>query len=276
MKAYFLSRQLREKILIIGLVAAGLAVWVNHLVAARRDYYADNTKQTAARKTQLDVLNRADAINAEQRAIVAKLDPIKTIRDENAFDIILQQMAQEIGGITATPARGTIAKAPQLTIIRKNVTFRDLDPSMSELFQIYRKLNDKAPYINIVSTTIMLNNGGGRGGGRGNTPGAGAAGGGFTNTNQPGGAGGRGGGRANTTTGTIGQTDVAPTGGGRGGRGGAGGANGQTLQPVGPRLNVTFGLSAISIAPPGANARPGGAPAPARSGAPAPSAVRGS
>ncbi|MEI6861057.1 MAG: hypothetical protein WCL04_02275 [Verrucomicrobiota bacterium] len=277
MKAYFLSRQLREKLLIIGLVAAGLAVWANHLWAANREYRADDLKQTATRKIQEDVLNRADAINAEQRAIVTKLDPAKSIRDETSFDIAITQLAQQVPGVTAQSGKVTFARGTQIALLTKDVTFRDLDPNMAELIPLYVKLMEKAPYINITKTSITLNNnnGGGRGQ-RGTGPNATPGGGPNNfNTGQPG-AGVRGGRGQNTQPGSIGPLDVATA--ATNPRGVRGGLNPtQTLQPTGPRLNVTFTLTAISIVAPGTNPpRPGGTVAPApRTGAPAAGARSG-
>jgi hypothetical protein len=268
MKALFLSRQLREKILVVGLVAAALAVWVNHLLAANRTYRSDRDRQTVLRKTQEDLFARETAIHGGQRAIVEKLNPADSIRDETSLDIAIDQLARTAKVAVPTRARGNTVPSSQLTIIRKDYTFRDLDPSMADLIPLYRLLSAKAPAINIVNTTISLTNaGGGRGRGGNNQPGTTFAAGGTANFNNTATANPRGARGVGTQPSTIGVLDIgaSPTGATRGG--GRGGAGALTTQPTGPRLNVTFTLTAISITSPAA-AR--GAAAPAARGAAAP------
>ncbi len=274
MKAYFLSRQLREKLLLLVLVGAGLTFWVLHLVDSNRKYHDDDTKLAKDRADQDGVLNREAAIHAASQKIIDQLDPRQAIRDEATLRTNIQQLAREAGVNNLSFATPSISPTNStIKIITMDVTFRDLSPDMSELIPLYRKLSDKEPYINIVRSTLTVtgNNGrGGRGGqggpggqggfaGQGGQGGFGGQQGGQGGFAGQGGAGGQRGGRggAQLGTGTIGQLDVGAAATNVRGQRGAG-----SPQQTGPRLNATFSVSAISINRPAAAA-------PARSGAPA-------
>jgi hypothetical protein len=264
MKAYFLSRQLREKLLLLVLVGAGLTFWVLHLVDSNRKYHDDDTKLAKDRADQDGVLNREAAIHAASQKIIDQLDPRQAIRDEATLRTSIQQLAREAGVTNLSFTTPSISPPnSQIKIITMDVTFRDLSPDMSELIPVYRKLSDKEPYINIVRSTLTVTGNNGRGG-RGGQGGPGGQGG-FAGQGGQGGFGGQGGaggqrggrGGAQLGTGTIGQLDVGAAATNVRGQRGAG-----SPQQTGPRLNATFSVSAISI-------NRANVPAPARSGAPA-------
>jgi hypothetical protein len=265
MKAYFLTRQLREKLLIIGLIGVGLAFWVTHLLAANSAYRESDAATTKTRADQETVLNDEVAIKAAQQSVIAKFaDPKESIRDAGTLSEALLAMAQA-ANLSPLPniPKATSTPGAQLTVLTQQLTLTNLEPDMSTLIKFYKLLAAKAPYLTIVKSDITVT------GGRGGRGGAAGAAGGFGNTaaTNPGGgfAGGGaagGGRRGGAQLGTVGQLDFNPAGAARGT------AAGQPVrtQPTGPRLSATFTLTAISITTPGSRAGAAPAAAPARRG----------
>jgi hypothetical protein len=263
MKAFFLGRQFREKLILIALLAIGSAWWGSALYGAARKFQADEATQKAARAKQLEVLNREAQILAAQHKLIEKLDPVRTVDSTDELLLAVDRIAKAHPGIgTIGSSQPKVSRGAQLTMITQQVTMNNVKPDMNDLVEVYRDFARLAPYVTIVESSIrLLGNTNTRGGGRGGAtdfanP---AATSGLTATTRGGGRGGA----ATTTAGMIGTE--AAGGGGRGGRGGAatttglattGGARANT----GPRLNVSFTLNAISISKPGAT-RPTAAPA---------------
>ncbi len=276
MKTFFLTRQLREKLLLVGVVGVGLAFWIMHLVAANQAYRTDETKTFAARTEQEGVLSRATAIIAKQQETIKQLDPAQSITNEPALAEAMQALAAEVPGLNfnyGKPLVSPPSKVSPLTIIKVDVTLTGLSADNQDLLAFYRKLEEKAPYINIVNSIIRLNGGrGGRGGGAAGAGGgfggqAGQPGGGFGGqAGQPGGGGPGGRGRGANPTTTIGALDVPQP--------GARPTNVVTtrVQQTGPRVNATFSLVALSLNSAAARS----AVVPARPTAPAaPAPIRG-
>lgn len=276
MKTFFLSRQLREKFILLALLGIGFVLWGTHLYGAVGKYRADELTLKGNRDKQLAVLGRKDQILAEQRKIIQELDPARSVDSAQELLLVIDNINRAnpgIGGIT-TRDQAKVNRGSQLTMITQQVTMNNVPPEMNELVDVYREFSRLAPYVTILESNITYlagNAGRGRGAG-GATDFAATAGG-------PQGVRGGRGGAATTTAGAIGnetggrggpqprggQPTAATT---RGGPGAAGGPRGN----AGPRLNVSFTLNAISITKPGAAAPParttGAAPAAAaRSGA---------
>jgi hypothetical protein len=277
MKTFFLSRQFREKFILLALLGIGFVLWGTHLYGAVGKYRADELTLKGNRDKQFAVLGRKDQILAEQRKIIQELDPARSVDSAQELLLVIDNINRAhpgINGITTGNQQAKVNRGSQLTMITQQVTMNNVPPDMNELVDVYREFSRLAPYVTILESNITYlagNAGRGRGAG-GATDFATTAGGPTV------GRGGRGG-AATTTAGAIGNET-----GGRGGpqprggqptaattRGGPGAAGG-TRGNAGPRLNVSFTLNAISITKPGAAAPParatGDAPAPAaRSGA---------
>ena len=266
MKAYFLTRQFREKLIVLALLAVGVALWGAHLYSGATQYRANGTRLAKERADQVAVLSKKAEIAAGQTEFVKQLDPKQSISDQSSFQLTIANLAKEVGIPEASLAWGrapTPVRSAQLTIVTQPVTISGLDPGLGDAINFYRKVLDRYPYITVLETTLSLTGGNTRGGGAGG-PGAGGPGAGGPGAPGGGGRGGRGGAATNalSTVGMVTGTEA------RGGGAGAGGVRGATARgPVGQRLSVTFTLTALSLTKPGATA-----PAPARAGAAAPAA----
>ena len=266
MKAFFLGRQFREKLILIALLAIGSAWWGSALYGSARKFQTDEATQKTARSKQLEVLNREAQILAAQQKLIEKLDPVRTVDSTDELLLTVDRIAKAHPGIgTIGSSQPKVSRGAQLTMITQQVTMNNVKPDMNDLVEVYRDFARLAPYVTIIESSIRLL-------GNTNTRGGGGRGGPTDLTaTTAGGRGGRGG-APTTTAGMIGTE--AAGGGGRGGRGGGAPTTAATTGGVrantGPRLNVSFTLNAISISKPGAT-RPTAAPAaPARATTAAP------
>jgi hypothetical protein len=263
MKAFFLGRQFREKLILIALLGIGSAWWGSALYGSARKFRDDEAKQKDARAKQLEVLNRGDQILAAQHKLIEKLDPVRTVDSTDELLLAVDRIAKAHPGIGAIgSSQPKVSRGAQLTMITQQITMNNVATDMNDLVEVYRDFARLAPYVTIVESSIRLlgntnNRGGGNRGGAtdfATTSALGAPGGGRA---------GRAGGAATTT---AGATGLEARGGGGATRGGAtttaGAARGGARGNAGPRLNVSFTLNAISISKPGAT-RPTATPAPA-------------
>jgi len=272
MKAYFLSRHIREKMLILGLVIIAIAFWLPSLIGRTNQLLAEKKLAESKIAEQQPWLDRRDEIDAEEAAAVNKLKP------ELSFDKLkltseITKMA-EAASVNPAPIIGaaTSSKATsrQLSISSIRVTLNNVD--MPTLVSFYRELAKRSPYISISDCTIQVRQARGGRGGFGAAGAAGAAGAnltfrngvaavvqnvgnGVTDSGGPTAAAGRRGGALAAAT-----DPNAPA--AQGGR--RGGANAQPVLPG--NMNVTFVLTAVAIVRPGApvpaaGARSGAAPA---------------
>jgi hypothetical protein len=267
MKAYFLSRHIREKMLILGLVIIAIAFWLPSLIGRTNQLLAEKKLAESKIAEQQPWLDRRDEIDAEEAAAVNKLKP------ELSFDKLkltseITKMA-EAASVNPAPIIGaaTSSKATsrQLSISSIRVTLNNVD--MPTLVSFYRELAKRSPYISISDCTITVRQARGGRGGFGAAGAAGAnptfrngvaavvqnTGNGVTDTGAPaaGAAGRRGGALAAAT-----DPNAPVVQGGR-----RGGANGLPVLPG--NMNVTFVLTAVAIVRPGAPVPAAGA----RSGA---------
>jgi hypothetical protein len=260
MKAYFLSRHLREKMLILGLVVFAIAFWLPSLIGRTNTLLTEKHLDETKLADQQVWLDRRAEYDDEEAAAVNKLKP------ELSFDklklnseIVKMTEAANVTNRTIGAPTTKTASSRQLAISSIKVTLSNVD--MPTLVSFYRELAKRAPYITITDCNIVVRVArGGRGGGLGGLNGAAGgalnfrngvaavvqnAGNGVTDTGGPVAGGGRRGGAF-----AAADPNADPNAPVQGGR--RGGANAQPVLPG--NMNVTFDLTAVEIIRPGAPA----------------------
>ena len=148
MKAFFLSRALREKLLLLALVVAAAAMWMTS--AGKRAGKSWRTVQatSADLANQKMVLEEKDGIEARANAALKQIDPNET------FDSLrLQSEVNTIANASGIPGTNRqISPQPQertsqfaLNSVQINV--RNSDYKALQTF--YLELKKRAPYIGI-------------------------------------------------------------------------------------------------------------------------------
>ncbi len=236
MKAFFLSRHPREKLLLIIIVAFALVMWASSLTATTRTLMQDTQAANEANQKQQEIIDRSDEINERQITAISKLDRAKSYSGTRLqSEVIDMATASSLNSPVITSARHRASS--QMSVTTVSVSFYQVE--MANLIAFYRELEKRAPYISISKCSIIAsqgNNRGNFGGGGGGGGGNGNGGGGGGNFNGGGGGGGFNGGGAGA--------------GGQGGR--RGNFNNPNNPPTPPpppgsRLTVTFELNAVEL-----------------------------
>jgi hypothetical protein len=79
MKAFFLSRQFREKILLVGLILMLAVTWFSSVSRRTVRWWNEFRVTSGLLAGQHDMLAQADRVEAEAKAAIQNLEPSKTI-----------------------------------------------------------------------------------------------------------------------------------------------------------------------------------------------------
>ena len=241
MKTYFLSRHVREKILILGLIAFAVVLWGSKLYSRTSDLRTATKKADTVLKEQADEIANLDFEEQRKDDAIRDLDPAKSydnLKLISHITAIAEKVNLNQNGVQNTNIQNTIVtKLPLMNLTKMRLQLSNVE--MPDVVNFYRELANDAPYISIAQFRITTSNT--------NNRGAGAARGGAATTNTVGlvsdggltsvlatAAGG--GGRAGRGTATTGTTTGATT-----------RANTRPSGPPGSRLNVVIDLTAVAI-----------------------------
>ena len=148
MKAFFLSRTLRERVLLLVFALIGLGWWgpaaLGRLGSLRRELKEYQTD----RETQQLWLSRRTEIEARAAAAARTLDPAKTLDASQAF----AELTRMTSGLTAEIGSGRTQQSEQFALNNVQITIRRAD--MAGLLKFYEQLAARAPYLGIEQCVI--------------------------------------------------------------------------------------------------------------------------
>ena len=152
-KAWFLSRLLREKLLVLALIVAGAVIWLSsaadHLKAKLGTFRL--AEQTLA--TQQVWINAAPQIKEAAEAAVKNLDPSKTYNATFLVSKILG-LANEAGlSVNTNTDPPRTQRSPQFSVHTVQVTTRRVE--LASLLTFYQKLASEAPYLGLEQVQIQ-------------------------------------------------------------------------------------------------------------------------
>jgi hypothetical protein len=259
MKSYFLSRHIREKILLLAIIAFAIALWGSKLYSRTNDLRTATKKADAILKEQTEEIANLDYEEQRKDEAIRDLDPAKSYDNLKLIShvtAIAEKVNLNQNGVQNTSFQAPIVtKLPLMNLTKMRLQLSNVE--MADVVNFYRELANDSPYISIAQFRITAANTNNRGGG-------GAT---------------RGGGAATSTVGQLvdGVTSVLASAAGGGGRGGRGNTTATTTTattggraavnrpsgPPGSRLNVTIDLTAVAINSKAPAAKPAAAPKPA-------------
>ncbi len=150
MKAFFLGRTLRERLLLLAFALIALGWWapvaLGRLGALRRDlkgFYVE-------RETQQMWLSHRTEIETRAAAAGRTLDPAKTLDASQAF----AELNRMTAGLTAEIGAQRTEQAGQFALHNVQVSIRRVD--MKGLLGFYDQVNARAPYLGIEQCAISL------------------------------------------------------------------------------------------------------------------------
>ncbi len=143
MKAWFLSRAPREKVLVLAFVAIGALIWLSG--ATKR--LGENRRESRAAGSSLEAqqlwLDRGPVIEAASQQAIANLDAERTY-DANRLIAEVLVLGQEAGlQISHGPAR--TQRTNQFAF--HTVTATSPQSDLAALINFYGELLDRAPYL---------------------------------------------------------------------------------------------------------------------------------
>lgn len=164
-KAFFLARQLREKLLLLAFIGAGVAVWFSSFAGRARSFWMTVQNTNATLANQNAWLAKGDSIDARMKVAAAKLDPLKTYNANSLLGVIDRLAKEEFGNkvtisTEASKNSGQFATHSVIaTIIASNT-----EGDWGLLQKFYAELQKLSPYVSLEELTIQTTNAGRPGG----------------------------------------------------------------------------------------------------------------
>lgn len=152
LRAYFLSRLLREKLLLVGFLGIAVIMWATAYAARTRRFWTEQRQTTEQLKDQAAWLKRRPDIEAATQAAAAQMDPTKTL-DPTGLSVEISRLANEAGIKVTT---GSVNPGPNVGQFAINTMHINVPATDWHAFAVfYQNLQAEAPYIAI--TQIAMN-----------------------------------------------------------------------------------------------------------------------
>jgi hypothetical protein len=155
LRAYFLTRLLREKILLLGFILIGTVWWFSSTATRAARFWREQRATTSELRVQQQWLNNRVAIEDAAKKAATQLVPAKTL-DRTRLNAAVNQAASEVGlknGGTSNASSETIG---QFTI--HSLVYQVAGADYDTLLKFYLKINQQAPYIGIESFLLFPTN----------------------------------------------------------------------------------------------------------------------
>ncbi len=154
LRAFFLSRVLREKLLLVGFLVIGAIMWGSAFWTRASRFQRNARATTAELKDQDFWLGRRDQIQAATEKAAAQMDPSKTL-DPTGLSVAVSQLAADAGiqGNLRTLNSEAAMTSGQFSInrLRLQVT----NTSWHSFAVFYQHLQERAPYVAITELTLQ-------------------------------------------------------------------------------------------------------------------------
>jgi hypothetical protein len=143
-RAYFLSRALREKLLLVAFVGIGLLWWASAFSSRAGAFWREQRATTVELAVQTDWLNKKTTIEETAAKTASGLDSAKTL-NANALVTTVQQLAND-AGLKNTQSGSAITTAEgQFQVHSREFTIRNVEWEPLQAF--YYALQRRSPYI---------------------------------------------------------------------------------------------------------------------------------
>ena len=157
LKAFFLSRLMREKALLLAFAGIGAAIWLSNF-GSRASAFSRTFRQTTNDLNQQQrVLDSRQSIEAAAKKAITRFDPSKTY-NLNSLIAAVNQLA-EVADLKNSPIE-TIPDAHMPQFVVHSVLFRAAvpkdQPNFRKLRRFYLEIGKKSPYIGIEQCTMGI------------------------------------------------------------------------------------------------------------------------
>ncbi len=153
LRAYFLSRLLREKILLAGIAVLAAATWMTSISNRTARFVHGSRSTTSSLREQSRWLSERAGIEASAAAAAGRLDAVRTL-DTTRLLAEVSAIAVEAGLKNPTSGEPKDVSNGQFSVhtLQFNVTKAD----WNTLKQFYLALSKRSPYIGIEQCTLQV------------------------------------------------------------------------------------------------------------------------
>ena len=152
-RAFFLSRALREKLLLVVFIGIAALWWASSFIARTSSFWREQRTTTLRLKEQAEWIKNKVVIDETAVKTASRLDPTKTLNGNQLITTVSQLATEagvknfQTGGSTVTTTSGQFAVHSQEFVIR-NVEW-------DALSRFYEALQRRSPYISLERFTLV-------------------------------------------------------------------------------------------------------------------------
>ncbi len=154
LRVYFLTRQLREKVLLLGFILFATVWWLWAYSGRANRFWRDQRSTTLTLKEQRQWLDNRLSIETAAQKAASRLDPSQTL-DRLRLASAVTQAANESGLRNTTSNPLPSQTNGQFTV--HSVDFQAINANYEALLQFYLKLHKRAPYIGVEKFQLNSN-----------------------------------------------------------------------------------------------------------------------
>lgn len=142
-RTFFMTRALREKVLLVAFAALAVLIWGSAVMARSRAMYLELKLARKELAEQQGTLANADSIAARAAAATRSLDPAQTLNATRLVGELSSLAAQ--AGLTADIGSQRTDRTEQFAFHTVQVNFRRVD--LPSILRFYGAMSKRAPYI---------------------------------------------------------------------------------------------------------------------------------
>jgi Tfp pilus assembly protein PilO len=155
LRAYFLTRLLREKLLLLGFILIGTLWWFSSVSSRGAKFWRDQNKTSNELKEQQQWIDNKVVIDQAAKKAASRLESAQTL-DRARLLAAVNQAASEVGlknGGTTSPDSQSNG---QFTV--HSITYQVTGAEYETLLKFYLKLSQRAPYLGVESFQLYPSN----------------------------------------------------------------------------------------------------------------------
>jgi hypothetical protein len=154
LRAFFLARVLREKLLLVGFLALGVIMWASAFSTRVGQFFRSEHATTVALKDQEYWLGRRASIEAATQKAAAQMDPAKTL-DPTNLSVVVRQLAGDAGIAKNMSSLGSGAAMSSGQFSINTVRLRIINTEWHDFAVFYQHLQERAPYLAITELAMQ-------------------------------------------------------------------------------------------------------------------------
>ena len=157
LRVFFLTRALREKLLLVAFIAIGALWWLSAFGTRAAGFWQAQRTTTAQLKEQAEWIRNQKMIEETAKKTASQLEPAKTLNGQQLVIAVLQ-IANDAGlrNNTQTSGGTTSTRSGQFAVHSQEFTIRNIEglAGWEALSRFYEGIQRRSPYISIERFTL--------------------------------------------------------------------------------------------------------------------------